>query len=105
MTMIAVCESASKFSTLFEALRWRALHQPNRRAYTFLVDGDSEEVHVTYAELDRQSRVIASQLQARNASCQRVLLVYTAGVDYVAAFLGCLYAGAIAVRVYPPRPN
>jgi acyl-CoA synthetase (AMP-forming)/AMP-acid ligase II/acyl carrier protein len=34
-----------------------------------------------------------------------VLLLYPAGLDYIAAFFGCLYAGAVAVPAYPPRPN
>jgi acyl carrier protein len=36
---------------------------------------------------------------------ERVLLLYPAGLEYVAAFLGCLYAGVVAVPAYPPRPN
>jgi amino acid adenylation domain-containing protein/FkbM family methyltransferase/non-ribosomal peptide synthase protein (TIGR01720 family) len=34
-----------------------------------------------------------------------VLLLYPPGLDYVAAFFGCLYAGAVAVPAYPPRRN
>jgi len=98
-------EPTASFSTLFEILRWRAANQPHKRAYTFLVDGDNEEVNLTYAELDERSRAIAAQLQERKAVGERVLLVYPAGLDYVAAFLGCLYSGAIAVPVYPPRAN
>ena len=30
------------------------------------------------------------------------MLVYPPGIDYIAAFFGCLYAGAIAVPAYPP---
>jgi acyl-CoA synthetase (AMP-forming)/AMP-acid ligase II len=36
---------------------------------------------------------------------ERVLLFYPPGLDYVAAFFGCLYAGMIAVPSYPPRLN
>ena len=34
-----------------------------------------------------------------------VLLLYPTGLEYAAAFFGCLYAGAIAVPLYPPRPG
>ena len=51
-------------STLVELLRWRAQHQPERRAYTFLVDGEAEEVSLTYAELDHQARAIGAWLQS-----------------------------------------
>lgn len=33
---------------------------------------------------------------------QRALLLYAPGLDYVAGVLGCLYAGVVAVPVYPP---
>ena len=31
------------------------------------------------------------------------MLLYPAGLEFIAAFFGCLYAGVIAVPVYPPR--
>ncbi len=97
--------SESDAPTLVEALRWRAEHQPDRLAYTFLLDGESRELHVTYGELDLQARVIAARLQALGAAGERALLLYPAGLQYAAAFLGCLYAGVVAVPAYPPRPN
>lgn len=92
-------------TTFVELLRWRAAHQPNNIAYTFLVDGESEEVHCTYAQLDEQARAIAAKLQQMNVSGGRALLLYPAGLDYIAAFFGCLYAGVAAVPAYPPRRN
>jgi acyl-CoA synthetase (AMP-forming)/AMP-acid ligase II/acyl carrier protein len=55
--------------------------------------------------LDQRARAIAGRLQAAGASGQRVLLVFPPGLDYIAAFFGCLYAEAVAVPVYPPRQN
>jgi acyl transferase domain-containing protein/acyl-CoA synthetase (AMP-forming)/AMP-acid ligase II/acyl carrier protein len=92
-------------TTLVDVLRWRALHQPDRRAYTFLVDGETEEVHLAYGELDCRARAIGSLLQDLGASGERVLLLYPPGLEYIAAFFGCLYAGAVAVPSYPPRLN
>src|SRR5438128_10205543 len=93
------------FATLVELLRWRALRQPDRRAYTFLLDGETTEAHLTYTDLDRQARAIGAQLQRRGAAGERALLLYPPGLDYIAAFFGCLYAGAVAVPTYPPRRN
>ncbi|HEY0512849.1 MAG TPA: amino acid adenylation domain-containing protein [Thermoanaerobaculia bacterium] len=92
-------------STLVELLRRRAQLQPERRAYTFLLDGEREEVHLSVGELDRQARSIASRLQALGVRGERALLLYPPGLQYAAAFFGCLYAGVTAVPVYPPRPN
>ncbi|MCK4440478.1 MAG: AMP-binding protein, partial [Sulfurovaceae bacterium] len=35
----------------------------------------------------------------------RALLLYPSGLDFIYAFLGCLYAGIVAVPAYPPRKN
>ena len=43
--------------------------------------------------------------QSRQLAGQRALLLYPAGLEFIAAFFGCLYAGVIAVPVYPPRRN
>jgi amino acid adenylation domain-containing protein len=92
-------------STMNDLLRKRALHQGNRLAYTFLVDGEAEKVDLTYGELDRRSRSIGASLQFAGATGERVLLLYPHGLEFIAAFWGCLYAGAIAVPAYPPRYN
>jgi len=92
-------------STLVAALRWRALHQPDRLAYTFLLDGETEEVHLTYADLDRRARAIAVHLEGLGAYGERALLVYPPGVEFIAGFFGCLYAGAVAIPVYPPHSS
>lgn len=93
----------SGFSTLIDILRWRASQQPEQRAYTFLVDGETEENYLTWGELDRQARVISTLLQDGGMAGERVLLLYPPGLEYIAAFWGCLYAGMIAVPSYPPR--
>jgi acyl-CoA synthetase (AMP-forming)/AMP-acid ligase II/acyl carrier protein len=95
-----------ELTTFVDLLHWRAQSQPNQIAYRFLPEGVAgEEVPMTYAQLDGQARAIASLLKELQCQGQRVVLLYPAGLDYVAAFFGCLYAGAIAVPAYPPRPN
>ncbi|WXA99338.1 non-ribosomal peptide synthase/polyketide synthase [Pendulispora brunnea] len=74
----------------------------HRTALTFL-EGASE-VDITYAELDRRARAVAARLMREGASGERAVLLYPPGVDYVVAFLGCLYAGVVAVPAYPPDP-
>jgi amino acid adenylation domain-containing protein len=92
-------------TTLVELLRWRAARQPEGRAYTFLLDGEAEELQLSYGELDSQARAIAVRLAAVAAAGDRALLLYPPGLQYAAAFFGCLYAGITAVPVYPPRPH
>ncbi len=92
-------------SNLVELLLHRARCQPTDIAFTYLVDGEDEELHLTYRELDHQARAIGAWLESHDLAGQRALLLYPAGLEFIAAFFGCLYAGVIAVPVYPPRRN
>lgn len=92
-------------STLVDLLRYRAIYQPSQIAYTFLVDGETEEISINYQELEQEAKRIAAYLQSLNAKGERALLLYQPGLEYIAAFFGCLYAGVVAVPAYPPQFN
>ncbi len=93
-------------TNLVELLCERSLSQPNLVGYTFLVDGNKEEVKITYQELDQKARSIAVELQRLKVTPgERALLLYPSGLEFIVAFFGCLYAGIVAVPVYPPRRN
>jgi acyl-CoA synthetase (AMP-forming)/AMP-acid ligase II/acyl carrier protein len=91
--------------TLVELVRGRARDHPDRAAFSYLENGEAEKGGLTYAELDRQARAIAALLQLWAEPGARALLLYPPDLGYVSAFLGCLYAGVVAVPAYPPRPN
>ena len=95
----------SKQTTLIDRLQEQASRQPQKRAFTFLADGETEIDCLTYQQLDRRAKAIAFVLQNHHARGQRALLLYQPGLDFITAFLGCLYAGVVAVPVYPPRAN
>jgi 8-amino-7-oxononanoate synthase len=96
---------ASFAPTIVDLLRQRAAYRPHDRAFTFLVDGEHEELNITYAQLDRKARAVGAWLMDKGMVGKRVLLLYPSGLDFIAAFMGCLYGGAIAVPAYPPRKN
>src|ERR1051325_4626558 len=102
-----VSNYASEFRslTLVEALQSRAAHQATQIAYSFVQNAETEEAHLTYAELDQRARAVGASLQELRAGGRPVLLLYPPGLEYIAAFFGCLYAGAITVPIYPPRLN
>src|SRR6202158_2218164 len=62
-----------------------------------------EGYKLAYAALDCQARSIGALLQSYRASEERALLLYPAGLEFIAAFFGCLYAGVIAVPLPPPN--
>ncbi|MCC5658364.1 amino acid adenylation domain-containing protein [Nostoc sp. XA010] len=96
-------QSYPSCSTVAELLRLRSSTQPTRDAFTFLLDGETEQSTLTYQELDQLARRVAARLQALGLKGERALLLYPAGLDFLIAFFGCLYAGVVAVTAYPPR--
>ena len=95
-------ETGPTLSTLIDLLLFRSLNEPTLTAYRFLVD-DGETASITYGELDLRARSIAALLQSRGLDRERVLLAHPPGLDFIAAFFGCLYAGAVAVPVSLPQ--
>lgn len=92
------------FSHLVEVFRGQAAERPRQIGFTYLEDGEEHQIDRTYAELDLQARGIAARLQALGGEGRRALLMYDPGLDYIAAFAGCLYAKVVAVPLYPPDP-
>jgi acyl-CoA synthetase (AMP-forming)/AMP-acid ligase II len=96
---------ARNYSSLVHLLMARANQQPNQIAYTFLLDGEERSISVSYGELDRRARELGALLQGLKLTGERAILMYPSGLEFIIAFLGCLYAGVIAVPAYPPRKN
>jgi acyl-CoA synthetase (AMP-forming)/AMP-acid ligase II len=92
-------------STLVDLLRRRADRQPEGLAYAFLDDGGGVGERLSYGELDREARRIAAWLQESGAQGDRALLLFPAGLDFLKAFFGCLYAGVIAIPAPPPEAS
>ncbi|WP_406379454.1 fatty acyl-AMP ligase [Streptomyces sp. NBC_01618] len=77
----------------------------NHDAYLFVhesADGGLDAGRMTYRELGLAARRIASWLQERGAAGQRVLVLNSDTGLHVTSFLGCLYAGAVAVPAPSP---
>ncbi len=91
-----------RYPTLVDMLSQQAAAYPEKLAFEFLLDGDSQKASLTYRELDFQARLLAANLQALVPAGERVLLLYPPGLDYITAFMGCQYSGVIAVPAYPP---
>jgi acyl-CoA synthetase (AMP-forming)/AMP-acid ligase II len=101
----AVVDSLGNISSLVELLQYRTLQNPEKRIYTFLANGETEDSYLTYKELDLRARAVGAYLQSLNLQGERALLLYPAGLDYIVAFMGCLYARVIGIPAYPPRLN
>ncbi len=95
----------NKYHTFIDRLQWVVAKQPDKIAFTFLQDGETESEYLSYQQLEAQVLAIASVLQVYNTIGERALLLYQPGLEFITAFLGCLYAGVVAVPAYPPRAN
>lgn len=87
---------------LHDLARLRGRLDADRVAFTFLVDGENEERHVTFGEIDREAVALAAKLQSLAKPGDRVLLLFDPGIEYIWAFFGVLHAGMIPVPAYPP---
>ncbi len=98
-------ERNSKLETIVELLRFKAQSQPEKTIYTYLRHGETESGQLSYGELDRQARAVASQLQQLELAGARALLLYPPGLEFIIGLFGCWYAGIVAIPAYPPRRN
>ncbi len=90
--------------TLVDILMSRSRSYPERLAFRFLED-ENESSTLTYQELDHAARQIAAGLLQRVNPGDSVALVFPPGLDFIKAFLGCAYAGVLAIPATYPKPR
>ena len=95
----------ARVQTLVDLLDYRAAQQPEHIVFRFINSDGREDSSLTFAQLQRRARTIAAHLAEHVVPGDRVVLLVPPGLDYVAAFFGCLLAGAVAVPAYPPNPR
>lgn len=97
-----VAAHPSHASTLIEALLYQVQRQPDREVLFFLEEGE-ESVRWTYPDLLRAAQKVAGGLGSLGVRAgERVGVMLPSGPDYLAAFYGMLWVGAVPVPLYPP---
>ena len=91
-----------RVTTLVDLLRVRASATGDREAFCFIRDEGKDDVSITYGELDQRAMAIAGELQTLLAQGDRALLLFPPGLEFIAAFFGCLYAGVVAIPAAIP---
>lgn len=88
--------------TLFDVVRWYTERQPERRHISFS-PGDGEAETLSYAGLLARGETVAAGLQEAGIEAHDTVgIMLPSGLDYFAAFVGTLVAGAVPVPLYPP---
>uniref|UniRef100_A0A8D2LDZ5 Disco interacting protein 2 homolog C n=1 Tax=Varanus komodoensis TaxID=61221 RepID=A0A8D2LDZ5_VARKO len=100
-------DQARKFLFLSEVLQWRAQTTPDHVLYTLLNCRGTIANSLTCVQLHKRAEKIAVMLMERGhlQDGNHVALVYPPGIDLIAAFYGCLYAGCVPITVRPPHPQ
>jgi len=92
-----------KAHTLVDVIKYHVEKHPDAPAYTYLAEGEKAETQWTYIELDQHARAVAAELQKVTKPGDRAVLLYPSGLEFIATFLGCMYAGVIAVPSVLPH--
>src|SRR5690348_8427005 len=93
-------------SSILSMLHGRASLRPNDVAYTFTdYETDSEGVpqSLTWSQASRRTFNLAGDLGPHGSVGDRAVILAPQGLDYIAAFLGSMQAGLIAVPL--PLPH
>ena len=89
-------------SSVTQVLAYRAWRQPEAIAFIHLLDGEQEQVAISYAELWKRSQQLAGALQIFEPRGKRVLMLFETGIDYIVSLFGLFLAGAVAIPAFPP---
>lgn len=92
--------------TLCDILAFREKKTPDKAAFIFLNDGETEEEIITYKDLYDQALRIADIMSGYGIHPgERALMLFPPGLTFVKTLFACFYAGVFAVPAYPPRKN
>nr|XP_046211527.1 disco-interacting protein 2 homolog C-like isoform X1 [Oncorhynchus gorbuscha] len=96
-----------QFLFLSEVLQWRSQTTPEHILYTLLSSRGAVSSSLTCLQLHKRAERVAVLLLERGGLQEgdHIALVYPPGIDLIAAFYGCLYAGCVPITVRPPHPQ
>ena len=94
-------------NSIVDVLHLKSQNVGKQSALIFSENGQTATASLTYHEIDYEARKIAVYLTQKLGiqPGERILLLHPPGLEFVKALFGCLYAGAIAIPAYVPRPN
>lgn len=97
--------TADGTATLCDRLAAQAAAAPDKIAFSMLSDRGRKRDDLATGELWQRVQCAAGALLALTNRQDPVACVLDTGLNFVVAFLACLWSGRIAVPIAPPRPN
>uniref|UniRef100_A0AAX7SKI0 DMAP1-binding domain-containing protein n=1 Tax=Astatotilapia calliptera TaxID=8154 RepID=A0AAX7SKI0_ASTCA len=98
-------DQARKFLYIQDVLQWRAQATPDHPLFLVLNAKGTVSSSASCLQLHKRAERVAAALMGRLNTGDHVALVYPPGIDLIATFYGCLYAGCVPVTVRPPHPQ
>ncbi|MCF8234544.1 MAG: AMP-binding protein [Bacteroidales bacterium] len=98
-------KSGKVYETLVDIFKKHVVDTGDKTAFIFLQNGSDEKESITYRELDQKAAAIAAELLQKHQPGEGCLLLLPEGIDFIAGFMGCLYAGLIAIPAHALRRN
>ncbi|XP_054028555.1 disco-interacting protein 2 homolog A isoform X5 [Dryobates pubescens] len=107
VTQLEDNDQARKFLYLADVLQWRAQTTPDHPLFLLLNSKGTVASTASCIQLHKRAERVAVALmeKGRLNVGDHVALVYPPGVDLIATFYGCLYAGCVPITVRPPHPQ
>uniref|UniRef100_A0A8C9VEH9 Disco interacting A n=1 Tax=Scleropages formosus TaxID=113540 RepID=A0A8C9VEH9_SCLFO len=100
-------EDNDQFLYMQDVLQWRAQATPDHTLFLLLNAKGTVASSASCLQLHKRAERVAVALmeKGRLNTGDHVALVYPPGIDLIATFYGCLYAGCVPVTVRPPHPQ
>ncbi|CAL9689779.1 unnamed protein product [Knipowitschia caucasica] len=98
-------EDNEQFLYIQDVLQWRAQATPDHPLFMVLNSKGTVSSSASCVQLQKKAERVAAALSGRINTGDHVALLYPPGVDLIATFYGCLYAGVVPVTVRPPHPQ
>ncbi|XP_060786412.1 disco-interacting protein 2 homolog A isoform X2 [Neoarius graeffei] len=100
-------EDHDQFLYMQDVLQWRAQATPDHPLFLLLNAKGAVASSASCVQLHKRAERVAVALMERGRlnPGDHVALVYPPGIDLIATFYGCLYAGCVPVTVRPPHPQ
>uniref|UniRef100_A0A4W4ETA0 DMAP1-binding domain-containing protein n=1 Tax=Electrophorus electricus TaxID=8005 RepID=A0A4W4ETA0_ELEEL len=104
---LAQLEDNDQFLYMQDVLQWRAQATPEHSLFLLLNAKGTVASTASCLQLHKRAERVSVALmeKGRLNPGDHVALVYPPGIDLIATFYGCLYAGCVPVTVRPPHPQ
>ncbi|KAJ8350044.1 hypothetical protein SKAU_G00251740 [Synaphobranchus kaupii] len=98
-------EDNDQFLYMQDVLQWRAQATPDHPLFLLLNAKGTVASTASCLQLHKRAERVAVALMERGRlnTGDHVALLYPPGIDLIATFYGCLYAGCVPVTVRPPH--